>query len=60
MKIAVCFIGLPRFIEENSSIRKNLISQNENVDIFVHTWGAPHGNSWGEGTKKEKRDNIVD
>ena len=39
MRIALCFIGLPRFIKENNSIRENLISQNENVDIFVHTWG---------------------
>lgn len=37
-KIALCFSGQPRFIEEAySSIKTNII-KDENIDIFAHLW----------------------
>jgi len=42
MKIALCFSGQPRDIEESYPyILKNLISPNEITDVFVHTWWRP-------------------
>lgn len=39
MKIALCFSGEPRFVEECfSGIKKNLLETNHNIDIFIHTW----------------------
>lgn len=41
MKIALCFSGQPRFVEECfDAINQNLIRANEGnqVDVFVHTW----------------------
>lgn len=44
MKIAICFSGQPRFIEEcYSGIKSNIIDANSkhDIDIFVHTWFSP-------------------
>jgi hypothetical protein len=39
MKIAICFSGEPRFVEEcYPLIRKNIIEKNDSIDFFVHTW----------------------
>jgi hypothetical protein len=41
MRIAICFSGQPRFVNEcYNGIKNNLINQNPDVDfdIFVHTW----------------------
>jgi hypothetical protein len=41
MRIAICFSGQPRFVEEcYPAIKSNLIDANKqhDVDIFVHTW----------------------
>ncbi len=73
MKVALCFVGLPRYIKENGSIRQNLIGPihraNENVDIFVHTW-AEKGkeletrkliyNSYGPRVKEIKIEEPLD
>jgi hypothetical protein len=44
MRIAICFSGQPRFIEEcYPGIKSNIIDSNGNheIDIFVHTWFSP-------------------
>lgn len=42
MKIALCFSGQPRDIDFNYQIYKeNVIDQND-VDVFVHTWWDPN------------------
>lgn len=42
MKIALCFSGLPRFINETfDNLNSNLI-QHYDVDVFVHTWYTPN------------------
>lgn len=54
VKIAVCFWGQPRFIENPATyegIKKNLISiPNYDVDIYMHTWfsegGTMVGSNW--------------
>lgn len=39
MKIAVCLSGKPRFLEKGYyQIFENIISRNDNVDFFIHTW----------------------
>jgi hypothetical protein len=38
MKIALCFSGLPRFINETYDNLSNNLIQNYDVDVFVHTW----------------------
>lgn len=39
MKIAVCLSGKPRFLEKGyHQIFENIISKNDNVDFFIHTW----------------------
>jgi hypothetical protein len=41
MRIAICFSGQPRFVNEcYQGIKDNLINQNPNeiFDVFVHTW----------------------
>jgi hypothetical protein len=39
MKIAICFSGEPRFVEEcYPLIKKNIIEVNSEIDLFVHTW----------------------
>ena len=41
MKIAICFSGQPRFVDEcHEAIKTNLIDANghHQVDVFVHTW----------------------
>jgi hypothetical protein len=41
MKIALCFSGLPRFVEQTSENLYNNLIQNYDVDVFVHTWYEP-------------------
>jgi len=39
MRIAVCLSGQPRFLEKGyRQIFENIISKNDNVDFFIHTW----------------------
>jgi hypothetical protein len=39
MKIAICFSGEPRFVEEcYPLINQNIIGVNSEIDFFVHTW----------------------
>jgi hypothetical protein len=39
MKIAICFSGEPRFVEEcYPLIKKNIIDVNSEIDFFIHTW----------------------
>ena len=39
MKIAICFSGEPRFVNECFPlIKKNIIDVNDNIDFFIHTW----------------------
>ena len=38
MKIALCFSGQPRFIEESAPLVKENIIQNYDVDVFSHLW----------------------
>tara|TARA_R110002153_G_scaffold112215_2_gene254168 strand:+ start:4836 stop:5522 length:687 start_codon:yes stop_codon:yes gene_type:complete len=47
MKIAICFSGQPRFVEEGYKLfEKNLIGF-ESADIFSHTWeSSKKGNHW--------------
>ena len=40
MKIALCFCGLPKFLNQNNLIKKHIIEPNDDVDIFVHSWGS--------------------
>jgi hypothetical protein len=72
MKIAVCFSGEPRFVEEcYPLIKRNIIDANEEVDFFVHTWYSDETadkklytnsiSSFGESTiKKDVVDRIKD
>jgi hypothetical protein len=44
MRIAICFSGQPRFIDEcYPGIKTNIIDANSehDIDIFVHTWFSP-------------------
>lgn len=41
MKIALCFSGQPRDIDINYPVYKQVILDNNDVDIFVHTWFDP-------------------
>jgi len=46
MKIALCFSGQPRDVEESYPyISRNLIEPNNITDIFVHTWWRPEWES---------------
>lgn len=38
MKIALCFSGLPRFIDKTVDNIKHNIIQDYDVDVFAHTW----------------------
>jgi hypothetical protein len=39
MRIAICFSGQPRYIEEGFFyVKKNILDKYENVDVFVHSW----------------------
>ena len=38
MKIALCFSGQPRFVNECSSLIKANVIQDYNVDVFAHLW----------------------
>lgn len=41
MKIAICFSGQPRFVQEcYPGIKKNILDSNKDseIDVFVHTW----------------------
>lgn len=38
MKVAVCFSGLPRFIQECAPYWRNCLLQPYDCDVFVHTW----------------------
>lgn len=39
MRIAVCLSGQPRFLEKGyRQIFENIISKNDNIDFFIHTW----------------------
>ena len=39
MKIAICFSGEPRFVNECFPlIKKNIIDVNDYIDFFIHTW----------------------
>jgi hypothetical protein len=41
MRNALCFAGVPRFIEDTwPNIHRNLIVPNGNPDIFVHAWAS--------------------
>lgn len=42
MKIALCFSGQPRSLEEGYIYHeKNLLALNHNLDVFIHTWYDP-------------------
>jgi hypothetical protein len=38
MKVAVCFSGLPRFIQECAPYWRNCLLEPYDCDVFVHTW----------------------
>ena len=38
MKIALCFSGQPRFVNECSDLIINNAIQNYDVDVFAHLW----------------------
>ena len=41
MRVAICFSGQPRFVNEcYAGIKNNLLDQNpgDDFDVFVHTW----------------------
>lgn len=38
MKLAVCFCGQPRFVEEVSPLIKDNVFDNYDVDVFAHLW----------------------
>ncbi len=38
MKIALCFCGQPRFVEEVAALIKENVIQNYDVDVFAHLW----------------------
>ena len=38
MKVALCFSGQPRFVNECSDLIINNAIQNYDVDIFAHLW----------------------
>ena len=38
MKIALCFSGQPRFINECSQLIKSNVIQNYDIDVFAHLW----------------------
>ena len=38
MKVALCFSGQPRFVNECSDLIINNAIQNYNVDVFAHLW----------------------
>jgi len=66
MKIALCFSGLPRFINETyNNLSTNLI-QNYDVDVFVHTWYTPGqlmrddgGNLWSAYTFNDNPSSLI-
>ena len=57
-KIAICFSGQPRFIEDGFlTFAKNLVGF-EDMDIFIHAWhNSPPGNN-GHLTNVEDDRNI--
>jgi hypothetical protein len=38
MKIALCFSGQPRFVNECSSLIKSNVMQDYDIDVFAHLW----------------------
>lgn len=72
MKIAICFSGEPRFVEEcYGMIKKNVIDVNQDVDFFVHTWHSEETSdkilytkeisSFGESSiKRDAVERIID
>ena len=38
MKIALCFSGQPRFVNECAPLIKANVIQDYNVDVFAHLW----------------------
>ena len=38
MKIALCFSGQPRFVNECSPLITSNVIQDYNVDVFAHLW----------------------
>ena len=57
-KVAICFSGQPRFIEDGFlTFAKNLVGF-EDMDVFIHTWhNSPPGNN-GHLTNVEDEHNI--
>ena len=41
MRVALCFSGLPRFVEETFSYWKHSLLDPYQPDVFVHTWSEP-------------------
>jgi hypothetical protein len=42
IRIAICFFGQPRLVQEGYQIISKLIKQAKHVDVFVHTWWDPN------------------
>ena len=38
MKIALCFSGQPRFVNECSPLIKSNVMQDYDIDVFAHLW----------------------
>ena len=38
MKIALCFSGQPRFVNECSPLIRNNVIQDYDIDVFAHLW----------------------
>ena len=41
IRVAICFFGQPRLVEEGYQIISKVMQQAKHVDVFVHTWWDP-------------------
>ena len=44
MKIALCISGQPRSFEKGYEYHYKNIIENNDVDVFIHTWKSPNLN----------------